>query len=366
MEIPSRFDDGLIDRIYEAAVIPELWPDVLDRLSAFADCYGGTFFAVDAQREVRYLVSETMRDLMNAFVAGGWNQRNIRFERLMPKKYPGFVMDLDVMTREEIDAHPYYTEFVRPNGGGWAAGTVIGVPTGDYLVFNLERRHDDGPITRATCESLDGLRPHLARASLMSARLRLERARLMTKTLELLGLPAAVLRSNGRALAVNQLFEALHKQLTTGAFDRVALTNSSSDRLFREGLEQLTADGNAAPRSIPLPAIDEFPPSIVHLVPIKRSAADIFARAGALLLVTPLAAPSAPTEDVLNGLFDLTPAEVRVTQGIVGGKTVETLADSLSVSRETVRSQLKSVMLKVGVSRQAELVGLLASAGILG
>ena len=40
---------------------------------------------------------------------------------------------------------------------------------------------------------------------------------------------------------------------------------------------------------------------------------------------------------------------------------LETIADELRVSKETARSQLKSVFQKTGVRRQAELVGLLAS-----
>ena len=98
----------------------------------------------------------------------------------------------------------------------------------------------------------------------------------------------------------------------------------------------------------------------MHLVPIHGSARDLFDRALAIVIVTPVVPAEVPTAEVLQGLFDLTPAEARVARGIGQAETVETLADATGVNRETVRSQLKAVLSKTGLSRQQELVSLLA------
>jgi DNA-binding CsgD family transcriptional regulator len=355
-------DDQLIDRIYEAAIIPENWPSILEEISAIAGCYGGTLFAMDAQQEVRHVSTDQYRDVMQIFLRDGWTKQNIRATRLEKLKYPGFVTDCDVISVEEMDAHPFYTELLRPNGGGWAIGTIIPVPSGDLLVFNLERRYGRGPIEKELCGRLDPLRPHLARAGLMASRLRMERARAMVETLKQIGLPAAVLRENGQALAINDLFQLLSNQISIGAFDEITIKNPSSDALMKKSLVRLkeTRDGSEL-KSIPIPATPDHPALVAHLIPIKGGAHDIFSRAFSILLITPLHAPTAPTEDVLNGLFDLSPAEVKVAQGIISGKTIEGVAAELHLSRETIRTQLKSVFAKTGTSRQAELVGLLAT-----
>ena len=62
---------------------------------------------------------------------------------------------------------------------------------------------------------------------------------------------------------------------------------------------------------------------------------------------------------VLSGLFDLSPAEVRVAREIAQATTVEQTAAKLGVTVETVRTHLKRVMLKTGTNRQAELVKVL-------
>ena len=57
--------------------------------------------------------------------------------------------------------------------------------------------------------------------------------------------------------------------------------------------------------------------------------------------------------------FCLTPAEVKIALGIADGKTLATVAEERGVSVSTVRTQLKSVFVKTGTHRQAELVALL-------
>ena len=99
---------------------------------------------------------------------------------------------------------------------------------------------------------------------------------------------------------------------------------------------------------------------IVHLVPARGVAQDFFLSASVMMLVTPVESSSAPTTGVLQGLFDLTPTEAKVAQGICGALSVDAVAASLGVKRETVRAHLKAVMAKTGVKRQAELIGILA------
>lgn len=353
--------EELLDRIYEASVIPELWVDVLDRMAPIVDCDGGLLFAVDSAGRVRFLASDCYQPLMNAFVDEGWMTRNIRANRLAAMNYAGFVIDSDVVTEKEIETDPLYVDFLRKHGGGYGTGSVISVPSKEILVFDFERHWQAGPLDRAGIPTLDRLRPHLARSALISTRLGLERARVMAQTLNDLGLPGAVLRSDGRVLASNRLFETLGQQFVALAGGGVAIRYAPAQKLLVSALAARPQAG-AGPnnRSILIPGDDDHKPCIAHLVPIKRQARDIFSGATFLLIVTPVAAPQAPPSHVLNGLFDLSPAEARTAQGIVEGKRIDEIAVACGLSRETIRTQLKSVLSKTGMRRQSELAGLLA------
>lgn len=348
--------EALIDRIYEAGVVPELWPAVLDGLATVSGGFGGTLIAIDPHRDVRYLVSSGLRHLMDVFVSEGWNRKNTRFERLMPLNYPGFVQDTDLLTPDEIASDPYYTEFLYPNGGGWATGTVIASPTSDHLVFNLERAAATGPFDRAALDRLDALRPHLARAGLISGRLRLERAKAMTRMLQAIGLPGAALRRGGRVVTANALLEELIPAVLQDRRERIVLADTNADAMLLNALQAPQAE---QPWSIPVPATWQHSAVIVHLAPVRGAAHDFFASAEWLLIVTPIDRAAVPNAEVLQGLFDLTPTEARIASGIAQAQSVDELAKSHAVSRETIRSQLKAVLSKTGLSRQQELVSLL-------
>ncbi len=65
----------------------------------------------------------------------------------------------------------------------------------------------------------------------------------------------------------------------------------------------------------------------------------------------------------LHSRFMLTPAEIQIALGIAEGKTLAAIAKMRGVAVSTVRGQLKSVFVKTGTHRQAELVGLLVGRG---
>jgi len=64
----------------------------------------------------------------------------------------------------------------------------------------------------------------------------------------------------------------------------------------------------------------------------------------------------APTERHLRRMFHLTAAEARVASLIVEGYPVAEAAEELHISVHTVRTQLKSIFAKTGVSRQTDLI----------
>jgi DNA-binding CsgD family transcriptional regulator len=351
----------LIDSIYEAAAVPTLWPDVLGRISARVEGTGGVLVAARDGYD-RLINSPDLADVAHKFMNEGWAARDPRLPRALALDHPGFINDGDLFTDDEIETNEVYANFFRPNGIGYMAATLIPNPSGDFIGVVMERHQDDGPVPRETVAFLDTLRPHLARASMVAFRIGFEQARAQAEALQAMGLPAAVLRHSGSILAANALFQSLVPAIAQDRRHRVVLTNGNADALLAAALAQYRPGGQAAgSASIPIPAQDNQLPMIVHLVPIRGAAHDIFAQSAMLLVITPVDRAAVPTAGVLQGLFDLTPAEARVARGIGLAQPIDMLAVSQGVSRETVRSHLKQVLAKTGLNRQAELVSLLAN-----
>ena len=83
-----------------------------------------------------------------------------------------------------------------------------------------------------------------------------------------------------------------------------------------------------------------------------------------ILVVTPLASSQSLPDELLNGLFDLSPAEICAANGLLQGKTIDDLAASTGLSRETIRTQVKAVLAKTGSAIQSDLISLLANVSI--
>lgn len=347
--------EQLFDEIYEAAVIPDRWVDVLDRLAGLADAEG-TFLFVAAPGEPRWLSSERIRSRIEAWVEGPFYRDNPRSERLALLREPRFLTDLDAFTMDELDREPLYTSFLRPNGLGWCAGTAIHSVAGDTLVFSIEKAHAKGPVPREVAEKLDPLRPHLARAALLAARSGLERAHVTVEGLELIGLPAAILAHGGRVLAANRAILAYGPDIRIGAAERLTFASPRVQALF---VDACANRSSASGVSIPVTRSAAHAAFVAHVLPLRGKGRDLFSSAELLLYITPVVLRAGPPPEILQTLFDLSPAEARVAAHLAEGQSVQAIAEKLAIQPNTVRVQLKSVFSKTGTSRQAELVSLL-------
>ena len=358
-------DSTLLDQIYEAAAVPETWPSVLERLGAMVETRHVSLFVLDADRRVAYTATDIYRPTVQRYADNAERYDNPRPRRALASGHAGFLSDSEVQSPEELERDPIYRDLLIPAGLHHTSGAAIAVPTGDILVFDVARRGEHGPFTRAEMEGLDPYRPHLARAALLAHRLGLKAASGATEALQLVGLPSAALTASGRVVIANPLFEALAPRVATGALDHVQLQSRPANDALKQVLGAAATDSGFAARSIPIPADEGEPALIAHLLPIRRTAQDIFARAQFLLVLTAVVAPEAPLTEMLHGLFDLTPAEARVARALAAGMSIEEISLRSATSRETVRTQLKGVMAKTATTRQADLVRLLAGASPL-
>lgn len=62
---------ALIDRLYEAAFLPELWPGVLDDLAGLSRSHAGTMFVFDGIRPIRFRATELVREITERFCSSG-------------------------------------------------------------------------------------------------------------------------------------------------------------------------------------------------------------------------------------------------------------------------------------------------------
>jgi len=350
----------LVDRIYEASFVPELWPNLLDDMASLTEGKGGLLLTV-RDKMLSWAASDSVEEAFDSYIQEGWFRRCDRRVCMFRKAHSEFLIENDYWTQEEFDSNLVYEEFFRPRGLGFSAGTGVQVPTGDSIVFFVERTYDRGPMEKRYVEQLNQLRPHLARSAFVAARLGLKSAAGANEALSKLGLATILLDSTGAAVESQNITDDISGHIIWGAHNRLMLKDKTADTLFKSAMDNLHTHSDSFVRSFPIRDKDDQAVMVAHIMPISRLAHDIFARSYALLVLTPISSKNVPSIDLVRSLFDFTASEARVARGLASGKSVEDIAAIGGVALTTVRTQLRQVMEKTGCKRQAEVVALMAS-----
>ncbi len=352
-------DDHLIDAIYEAAVVTDAWPMLLDQLAVASGAQGGLLVS-SRQDGVSWVTSPAIEGHYRGFVAGGWHERNDRIPRLVARRHAGFLTDGDVYSEQEIRSDPMYTDYLTPLGFETAAATVMPGLADDGLILSVEGFA--APETaRAAIPALDRLRPHLARAGMLAARIGLERVLAAVATLDALSAPAAILGYGRRMMAANALFESHLRDQYHDTPSGLRLADARADARLGALLSGLNDRTIGCGGSVPVASAEGRRGVVIHVVPLRRAARDIFTSASAILLVAIPGNRAAPGVELIAALLDLTPAEARLAHALATGQSLAQAARAMGTMPSTARTHLKRIFAKTGMSRQSDLLSLLAS-----
>lgn len=349
-------NDDILDRIYEAALVPGQWIEVLEHLAAISGSFGGLIVSARDHVPNQALVTAGLREVHDRATQDGWWHRNTRAQALLSLPATEFHSDADHFTLDEMARQPIYRELLWPHGCGFAIATHVQVPNGDSLVLSFERSKEQGPASRKAIARMTALRPHIARSAMLAARLAFERIQSANQAFGLTGMPSAAITLQGRVVDCNDLFRTRFEQ-AIGAGDRLRLPCPDAMRVLDDCLQAARAGGGRtwASRSIALAGSATTQAAVLHLVPVAGFARDIFSGAAFFIILTPLDAERLAPVEIIQGLFDLTTMEARVARALATGSDIGVTAESFGISRETVRAHLKSIFAKTGFSRQTDL-----------
>jgi len=350
--------EEIIEGFYEAAFVPDEWAHVLDQTSSATGSATGTLFVFGDNAPPRGRTSPAAQPLFDEFIRGDVWKTCESVQRMCSIQPGSFVNVDDYLSPEEIERDPIRIR-LREAGIGSNICTSIALPTGELLMFVFQRWLKDGHHAAEAVSALNELRPHMARAGLVAARLRLERAKTTVSTLEAIGLPAMTLSASGKVLATNGLMEAISPLVDIAVSDRLRISIPALNRLFQESFEAAGKLRHSSVRSIPLPAQNGNAATVLHVIPLVRNVKDILG--GDILIAATSVTSSSfiPDPRILSGLFDLAPAEAKLAAFLSSGLTLQDASKASNVTFKTARTYLERIFVKTGVHRQSELIALL-------
>jgi DNA-binding CsgD family transcriptional regulator len=171
--------------------------------------------------------------------------------------------------------------------------------------------------------------------------------------------------AGGTAMYCNRAAEEVFR-----ANDGLALRNGAlgaADRRTHARLRKAIGDALApsrppGPAAVAIPRVSLRREYLVMAAPLLTRFAQFngMARPMAVVLITDPERQTPARQELMIRIYRLTPREAAVAEKLFEGKSVAKAAEELTITYETARTHLRRVFSKTGVSRQAELLLLMA------
>jgi len=368
-----RRSSHIVPEIYEATINPNHWDYVVTMIAKLTRSKSACLYYKNKDMDIASTIAQyglpdsermNFRDqcdsLDDMFATQGSNSSK---EITCTQFYPG---SNGVMP----NGSELYEQWMRPNGIYHVGGAQF-IDTDTHRAgIAILREKEAGEWSDGELRVVDEVLPHLKRALNIYSEfthLRLKQDALL-KGLDRLVIGLILYDHNAQPVYINPTAKAIieqHPALQMLNGD-LFLTNPEDEKALRKTIvdtahidpddswKQSVAIGITHPDvESPLPIL--VTPMHAHLI---TSDLDYDGAKVAVFLSDPnLQQPI--SVDNLVSVYSLTPSEAQVSISIANGHSIDEIASQSHHSTHTIRSQLKSVFRKTGVSRQSELIKLL-------
>jgi DNA-binding CsgD family transcriptional regulator len=362
----NRIDfDGLekaCSGLGEAVLEPAAWPALMEQICRPLGVAGAILLQTD-RRTPDMPRTEALDEVARAYFAGGWHTREIwtrRADHLFSQGKKAFT-DTELLTRSELETSPLVHEIFLPRGFKWGAAIRFGAGPAmwDLCLHRTAREEPFDAFNTSVFETLSNRLTEVATLSTAVGRIALSSA---TNALNAVRHPAIALDRLGFVLDANRCAEDLFDADIRIKNRRLAVWDAAARSDLEKLVDRLlvTSDLATLPCAPIVARRREKRPVILRILPIHGAARTPFLGARALLTLTSLEPRPWVNAATLTRAFGLTPAEARLASIIAEGVSPEQAAETLRISRLTVRNQLKAIFGKTDTHRQSELVALLS------
>lgn len=358
----------LVSEIYEAALAPELWADVLAHISNSLKTRSAILRAQDISSN--QVGTYIMHNLDPAYQQQ-YRAHFVHIDTLIPtiaEKPVGKVEQTNSMMDEEFFKGEFYNDFALPQGMKCTAGAVLLRRNSWLAVMGFHRNHRRGDFSEQEIMLFEKLIPHLQRSLKLNQKLwqANERYHASSRVLDELALGVILVDTAGKPLFLNRCAETCVNQGRALSLSKNTLRTSNSHDT--QALHKLIFDATRS--TLPQAGALALSTSEGHMLsvmvtPVSQELSTRFqigdSMVAAAIFISSHEAQEL-SQEILCCLFSLTPAEARLAAALANGDSLECMAQRFGVSLNTVRTQLKSCFRKTGTSRQNELVKLVLSA----
>jgi DNA-binding CsgD family transcriptional regulator/PAS domain-containing protein len=359
----------LITQIYDAALAPDLWTDVLSRIGEFVGGEGGGIVSKDA---VTKASTPHYHFGVDPDYVRIYSQTHSKFDSL--STLPLFDLEQVVSVPELVPYHEFrqgrfFHEWMSPQDWVDTASAVLEKSASSCLFLAVLRTRERGLVDDEMRQRMVLVVPHVRRAMLIDRMIdqKTAQASALADTLDNISAGVFLVDGDGRIVHANASGEALlHERSVLRAGDGrlAAIATDANQELNRSLTSAGGGDTAFGAKGVAMPlAARDGERYVAHVLPLttgeRRQAGAGYAATAALFVhKATLEVPSPP--ETIARVYNLTPTELRVLLAVVEIGGVPEIAQALDIGESTVKTHLHRLFAKTETTRQAELVKLVA------
>lgn len=362
LSVGYRQSEGdLIDLIYGALLGEASWQDFLDRLAAGVPDGKTVLIMHDDTRDNGHipLASGIPDDVLNLY--------NTYYSTVNPFMRPTAMrpigvglIDDELVPPSDLARTEFFADFLRPHEMPSRVAMTIDRDAGYLFVLATLGNSFDDDCKLGLAGQLTQLGPHLKRASDYYRNGSTVRAasELGASLFDAADIGLIVIGDGSRIKAISEAGQTMLRDASPFAISpvgKIRFRDGGTDAVLQNMLERTYA----GPKIIGLSQQG----TRLTLIRVRKDHISLFFEGPTVMvLMEPphLGARSFDTEQFAR-IHGLSRAETRALSGIVNGKSVTQIAEEAAVSRETIRTQLKSLYAKTGARNQTGLLRLVHS-----
>jgi DNA-binding NarL/FixJ family response regulator len=353
---------ALAEAFHSAALDGRSWEAALQGLADATGSRSAQLTSIDASTSVVFnLMTNIDPAAMKLFAANAPIDPRVRIANEAPLLE--VITESDFTTSNESQGESFCRELARVFDVPFICMT--NVERQDGVVFNLAvaRSQREGRITPEQRAIFSTVAAHVRAA--VRTRIALERngTAVVVSAMEALGVPAFICDYRGHVETLTQAAKVLLASERGLQLNETRLHASQPDnaRSLNDAIDAAAARyvmiGRPVQRTVIIRRLkgEGACPVVLDVFTMPSQQFNIRFMPRVLVVARGVRAVHGRRGAILQAMYALTPAESEIAQNLAEGRTAEFIARNRGVSTGTVRTQIKAILSKVGVSRQLEL-----------
>jgi DNA-binding CsgD family transcriptional regulator len=358
----------LIGDIYDAALDSSRWTSVLAKIACYA---GGQAAGLLFKDSISKTGNTHYQSGVDPYFVWLYAETYWKFDpvaSLPDCELEQIVSVPDLIPYDEFRAGRFYREWAQPQGWIDAANAVLEKSATSCAYLSVVRNEASGMVDDEMRRRMRLIVPHVRRAVRTGKVVDLSQAEAATFADILDGLSPAIFLIDADGLIVhgNAAGRAVldKADLLRGVHGRLTAIDPQVDQALHAAFVAVNKDTETGGKGRALPmkgrAGERYVAHVLPLTAGENRKAGTASNAVAALFVRKAELEAEPSSEVIGRTYKLTPTELRVLRAIVNVGGVRQVAGNLGVADTTIKTHLGRLFEKTGVSRQADLVKLVA------